>query len=157
MNATVRSPVTHVGLRSPSSFVAGPDRNTWYVNGPGSLGSITPLGAIQNYFDSRIVTPTTIIRRNSELWFTDYGANAIGRITTNGAVTLWADTVKILHPFVLALGPDGNLWYTAQNLVGRFNPSSATVTTFAHTGDGRGIAASPTDSALWFANQAVTA
>ena len=45
------------------------------------------------------------------LWFTNYGNNSIGRITTTGAVTNYTGT-GISLPFGITAGPDGALWFT---------------------------------------------
>lgn len=160
MDSMARDPVTSIGLNSPNSFTVGPDGNTWYVNGKGSIGKITPLGAITNYYDARIQNPVTLVRLGSALWFTDGGGTvtngSIGRITTSGAVTMWTDSTKILRPGGLAVGPERpypNLWYTGSNLIGSFNPLTDAATRYPNpAGDASNIVASPTDSALWFTN-----
>ncbi len=45
------------------------------------------------------------------LWFTDGGANAIGRITTAGAITEFPISVSSGAAFITT-GPDGALWFT---------------------------------------------
>ena len=61
--------------------------------------------------------------------------------------------VGVTGPYALAVGPDNRLWFTAVNQIGRFDSGTKTVTLFANPGDdATGIAASPTDHSLWFAN-----
>src|SRR5712691_6897428 len=48
---------------------------------------------------------------DGNLWFTDYGQIAIGRITTSGAITEFP-IPQGSQPEGITLGPDGNLWFT---------------------------------------------
>jgi virginiamycin B lyase len=153
---TSGNPVTQIGLDTPQSLVVGPDGNTWYVNGAGSIGKVTPTGAITNYYDVRLVHPWSIVTRGTSLWFTDYGARAIGRITTAGTVTMYplpGVPGNYPGPYDLANGPDGRLWFTAGNEIGKFDTGTQDVTRFPVTGSFGGIAASPSDHALWVTNQ----
>ena len=54
------------------------------------------------------------------LWFTNYGNNSIGRITTAGVVTNYTDP-GISEPAGIAAGPDGAMWFTnsGNNSIGR--------------------------------------
>jgi virginiamycin B lyase len=46
------------------------------------------------------------------LWFTEFGGEKIGRITTGGAFTeLRLPNTSAQHHGITA-GPDGNLWFT---------------------------------------------
>jgi virginiamycin B lyase len=50
------------------------------------------------------------------LWFTDGAENAIGRITTNGAITEYGTGITSgSYPNGIATGPDGALWFTEAN------------------------------------------
>ena len=53
------------------------------------------------------------------LWFTEIGANKIGRITTLGVVTN-EFTVPTANsdPVFISVGPDGALWFTEQTGTG---------------------------------------
>ena len=83
------------------------------------------------------------------LWFTDYD-NAIGRITTAGAVTLYPGPTG--PSYAITTGPDGALWFTEYLFnIGRMT-TSGTVTEYQVTTDVSnlfGITAGP-DGALWF-------
>ena len=64
------------------------------------------------------------------------------------------------HPYGIAAGPDGNLWFTSQNAIGRITPTGAiteyrlpTAASFLIQG---GIAAGP-DGNMWFTEPAVRA
>lgn len=56
---------------------------------------------------------------DGNLWFAT--SNGIGRMTTGGAVDLFAGTV----PRVLLGGPDGNIWFTSDVGIGWVTPSGA--------------------------------
>ena len=64
------------------------------------------------------------------LWFTNYGNNSIGRITTSGAVTNYTGP-GIGDPDQIVAGPDGALWFTNldNNSIGRIT-TSGTVTNY---------------------------
>ena len=65
------NPFTQIGLDTPLSLAVGPDGNTWYANGAGSIGKVTPTGVITNYYDARIVNPLAIVTKGTSLWFAD--------------------------------------------------------------------------------------
>ena len=48
---------------------------------------------------------------DAALWFTDYGNNSIGRITTTGKITTYTGG-GINGPDDITAGPDGALWFT---------------------------------------------
>jgi hypothetical protein len=89
------------------------------------------------------------------VWFTEVGANQIGRITPTGTITEFpvSSAGALLEEEKIAAGSDGNLWFTEKgiNSIGRITtdgvitefpiPSSAT--------DPDGIASGP-DGDLWF-------
>jgi virginiamycin B lyase len=60
------------------------------------------------------------------LWFTEEGANKIGRIATNGTITQFTVPTAAAGVGGIATGPDGNLYFTEfkANKVGRFNPNT---------------------------------
>jgi len=49
---------------------------------------------------------------DSALWFTEFGADKIGRITTAGTITEFRGATRGAVPSALAAGPDGSVWYT---------------------------------------------
>jgi len=90
------------------------------------------------------------------LWFADYYANAIGRITTAGVVTEFTAGMSVnAGPYGIAAGPDGNLWFTERGIhsgIGRITPAGV-ITEFS-SGVTAGsqpyqIVAGP-DGNLWF-------
>ncbi len=90
------------------------------------------------------------------MWFTERNANMIGRIsgTTPGATTEFPLAGGATSPDLIVVGPDGALWYTQSNSVGRMPPANpAGVQTFGGIGiiQARGIAVGP-DGNLWVAD-----
>ncbi len=87
---------------------------------------------------------------DGNLWFTEYGANQIGRITPDGDVTEFAIPTAGSEVQMITAGPDGNLWFTefGANKIGRITPDGE-VTEFPAGGNPWGIAAGPDDN-LWF-------
>ena len=49
---------------------------------------------------------------DGNLWFTEYLAGKIGRITPAGVITEYDLPVAGAFPSAIAVGPDGHLWYT---------------------------------------------
>src|SRR5437667_299854 len=49
---------------------------------------------------------------DGNLWFTETGANAIGRITPAGVITEFPIPTANSSPWAITAGPDGNLWFT---------------------------------------------
>ena len=72
---------------------------------------------------------------DGNMWFTEPGANRIGRITPTGVVTEFSAGISRRSlPLGIAAGPDGNLWFTETgfcseegcvggNRIGRITPS----------------------------------
>lgn len=62
---------------------------------------------------------------DGNIWFTNQG-NSIGRVTSDGDVTMFSDP-EIHNPVSIVAGPDGNLWFTngwAETAsVGRITPT----------------------------------
>jgi streptogramin lyase len=94
---------------------------------------------------------------DGNLWFTEYTANKIGRITPSGTVTEFTITTPAdSAPRQIAPGPDGALWFTefSAGEIGRIT-TSGTITSYPLPGvDGptagpRGIVAGP-DGNIWF-------
>jgi virginiamycin B lyase len=87
------------------------------------------------------------------LWFTEIGANAIGRITTAGSVAAYPLPNADSQPAGITAGPDGALWFVEQygNRIGRIT-TAGVITEYAvptAASYPMGIAAGP-DGALWF-------
>jgi len=74
----------------------------------GSFTEYKPLTAGSG--PNRIVTGS-----DGALWFTEYIANKIGRLTTAGAFTEYTVPTAASQPTGIAAGPDNALWFTERN------------------------------------------
>jgi uncharacterized repeat protein (TIGR03803 family) len=154
------------GIDNPWSLTTDPDGSVWFTNQDNnSIGSITATGVVTNYPAPGASIPWGIVPGpDNSLWFTNWG-NTPGEVSPNygsigkinpltGAVTIF-DNVNVSMPFTLAVGPDGNLWFTnsMDSTIGRLTPSGQ-FTTFSDPSicAPAGIAAGP-DGNMWFTNQ----
>jgi streptogramin lyase len=90
---------------------------------------------------------------DGNLWFTEYLAGKIGRITPEGIVTEFAIPTPDSKPWGIVAGNDGNLWFTefGTGKIGSITPSGAVTEFTIPSGDGfpNGITVGP-DNNLWF-------
>jgi streptogramin lyase len=95
----------------------------------------------------------TALGSDGNVWFTEFDANKIGKITPSGVVTEFTIPTANSDPEGIAAGPDGNLWFTETlgNKIGRITPAGV-ITEFpiptAKSG-ASGITAGP-DGKMWF-------
>jgi virginiamycin B lyase len=105
------------GVTTPSSLVAGPDGNVWFVDsGTDMIGKITPAGQVTEYADAANpgMSPLSLVRgSDGNLWFSDTGSTkAIGRVTPAGQITEF--TTGLLAggaPTEMTEGPNGTVWF----------------------------------------------
>src|SRR3954471_3629927 len=143
--------VDAVGL---GSITRGPDRAMWFtVAERASIGRIASDGHVE-YFSGGIsrVPPTIVTGQDGDLWFSEDGR--VARITPAGVVTEFrAGLRRSASPGDLAVGPDGNVWFTdSRGAIGRITPSGAIREFPVGRVEGEGpeaISAGP-DGALWF-------
>jgi streptogramin lyase len=139
----------------PFHIVRGPDGNLWFTVFEGSIGRITPQGAVTEF-------PTNIpgsspqgiaLGPDGNLWFTDTGTNSIGRMTTTGFVTEFPVPSANANLIGIALGADGNLWFAEDdaNKIGRITPEGV-VTEFPVPTSNAGLPflANGPDGNIWF-------
>jgi streptogramin lyase len=162
--------------RGPFGITAGRDGNMWFtMSDPGEIGRITPKGTVTEFRVPDIGMSYGIAAGpDGNVWFAGEEGK-LGLITPRGTITEFAIPAgysrppfgidpssqanpwfkhDVSHPFAIAAGPDGNLWYTdnTSNIrqIGRITPRGA-VTEFAVPTAGTllGITAGP-DGNLWF-------
>jgi streptogramin lyase len=79
---------------------------------------------------------------DGNMWFTDGGTPAIGKITPDGKVTEYkAGMTRGARPYAIAAGPDGNMWFSDEcGGIGKVTPNGK-ITEYSI--DGISTAASP--------------
>jgi virginiamycin B lyase len=91
---------------------------------------------------------------DGNLWFTDYSADKIGRITPAGAVKEFPTLTPGGGPESVVTGPDGNLWFgeTLAVRIGRMTPAGGVTEFIEPTRNAYpyGITAGP-DGNIWYA------
>ena len=70
------------------------------------IGTITEFPVLTGGSGPAGITPGP----DGNVWFTEFYANNIGKITPSGSVTEFPVTTAGSQPFGIAAGPDGNLW-----------------------------------------------
>ena len=99
------------------------------------MGNINTNGTVTNIYQLPVPgsEPSSItVGPDGALWFTEFLANKIGRITTNGVITEFPipfnpDLLTNVAAFGIILGPDNNLWFSEYNdvagSIGRLTPA----------------------------------
>jgi streptogramin lyase len=114
-----------------TGICAGPDGNIWFSKaakttlvgdtGQGKIGKMTPSGVVTQFPLPAPVVEAFDIRQgpDSALWFAEPRVSRIGRVTTTGGfseVPIPADSAgNLLDLKAITDGPDGNLWFTAND------------------------------------------
>jgi virginiamycin B lyase len=117
---------------APGNITPGPDGALWFTGGGGTdvLGRITTTGVMTlfplpiyprpTYNNYNNLEPNSITRGpDGALWFTAARVNVLGRMTTQGSVSLYtlppvAVADDNFRAASVALGPDGALWIGSQ-------------------------------------------
>ena len=115
---------------NPSSITRGPGNALWFVaNDSGRhIVRIDSTGRMQGHrvpVGSRAQGIT--LGRDGALWFTDAGANKIGRMTSTGGVTEFSVPTQNAGLTGICQGPDGALWFIedSANKVGSVTTSGS--------------------------------
>jgi streptogramin lyase len=106
----------------PTDITAGPDGNLWF-----------PLAHM-----------------GTNTHFSDF----MGRITPDGVLTLFPipESDTLVTSMRITAGPDGNLWYSGEGIIGRMT-TSGIVSVFALAGYSNAITSGP-DGNVWFTEEA---
>jgi streptogramin lyase len=159
--AVFGQPVTLSAVVSPTPPATGfPLGSVTFNNNGVSIGSATlqtPFSISEFSVPTGTSQPVGVAAgSDGRLWFTEFNANKIGRLTTAGAFTEFTVPTAGSGPQYIAAGPDGNLWFTEfnGNKIGRITTAGAitefTVPTAGSSPDG--ITAGP-DGNLWFTEE----
>ncbi len=140
----------------PYSITKGPDAALWFIaNDAGRhIVRIDSTGKMQGHPVPAGSRPEWLtLGSDGALWFTDAGANKIGRMSATGAVTEFSVPTPNAGLTGICQGPDGKLWFLedAANKVGTVTTAGsfheyAIPTPYSGA---FGIVAGP-DGALWF-------
>ena len=108
----------------PGAITAGPDGNMWFTEGvgdwntmAGGIVKITPAGVMTTYSVDEHSHPRHItVGPDGNLWFTETLVDRIGKISTKGVFTSYADPqLWGTAPYGITAGPDGRIWFTEYN------------------------------------------
>jgi streptogramin lyase len=154
-----------------AGIALGPDGNLWFTEAS-SIGRVTPSGKITQFPipPSEVIFPTPppvfgsspyriTAGPDGNLWFTEWLADKIGRITPSGTITQFQIPTAESHPYGITAGPDGNLWFVEEHgdKIGRITPSGA-ITEFRtptrDAGPSYGITTGR-EGNIWFTEEAV--
>jgi streptogramin lyase len=129
--------VVNTGLtNTPREIAMGPDKNLWYTEDGGEIGTI--VGTTPKEFAlAKGVTPNGITRAAGLLWVCDLGGDAIYSVTTKGVATRYALPAGT-HPNYITSDANGKLWFTAEGKaeVGTFAPATPKSITYTYLGSG---------------------
>lgn len=136
-------------------MVAGPDGNLWvtasFVNKIFKLNTAGELLAEYTMPTAESRPVGMVVGPDGAFWFVLNGANAIGRMTLDGAITEYAIPTAESFPIRITVGPDNALWFTMYraNKVGRISLTGE-ITEFAVPDMGPVGITTGADGAIWF-------
>ncbi len=129
----------------PGAVATGPDGNVWFTT-PTTIRRLNPNGSVSIFPTSFKNIQDIQVGPGNWLGFAAYSSQAIGKITTDGAVT----TIPLPeHSYHLAISPDGTMWAGAPSHVYRISPAGA-VSTVTDADGGTALAVAP-DGSVWAA------
>jgi virginiamycin B lyase len=152
-----------VGAPLTGGMAVAPDGAIWFTSAY-QIGRLAPQGSVTLYdvdTDFPELSPGLVAALDGSIWFVD--REQIGRLSPVEEVTDYTLPNEHANPEGIAIGPDGNVWFTEYlgNAIGRIIPSGE-ITEFplAPPESGavsnpigiRGIAAGP-DGNLWFTEE----
>src|ERR1700722_2880101 len=123
-------PISTIIRGSLEGMAPGPEGSMWFVQATGYqqpwglIERMSPDGLLTGIFTTSIrpFYPTSIVSGpDGNMWFTDVAYNRevpdkIGRITPAGAIVEFPipgpTSLNFVGPSAIAVGPDGNLWFT---------------------------------------------
>jgi streptogramin lyase len=123
-------------LRPPlglGGLTAGPDGNVWFTQvfnlphgdgEPGGLiGRLSPSGALTQFGAAPAAIGAPVTSAGGNVWFAaNSGHVALDRVAPSGEIAEFGKGL-VGVPSDLVAGPDGNVWFTAQQSIGRVMPS----------------------------------
>lgn len=142
---------------SPQDLALGPGGAVWITlarddkKAPGAIARLTPNGKLETFAAGLTGSPRAITPGwDGAMWFTEPGADRVGRITADGRVEEFAAAGG---PTGIVAGWDGAMWFTAREgaigritLTGAIGETSLGLERDAQPGE---LTRGP-DGALWF-------
>jgi len=136
----------------PTGITTGPDGKLWFADmGVNALRSISTSGDLGTSVSGLNNPREVVTGSDGNLWVSEGNANAISRISPAGSTTRFSLPSSTFAPNGVALGRDGNVWFTSFTAIGKITPSGA-ITLFAPPTEGSwpfDITSGP-DGNLWF-------
>jgi virginiamycin B lyase len=154
---------------TPWGITAGPDGKVWFTDSTSNqVQSLTPGASTPNPPINVGSSPEGIVSAAGQLWFTETGANAIGRINPTTGQYLGHIPVPTPNsgPQSITYDPANGLIYFTEGLAGKIgslNPATGaisdniTLSNSASTPIPNGITYSPADHKIWFVEQVAKA
>jgi virginiamycin B lyase len=99
----------------PDQITLGPDRELWFTEySTGLIGQSPATGPcrITEHNIGIAGNPVDIISHAGKLWLTEFFADRVGVIDTQGNVTSWVTLPTGSRPANLAAGPKNGVWFT---------------------------------------------
>ncbi|HEY7123759.1 MAG TPA: hypothetical protein VH540_07375 [Ktedonobacterales bacterium] len=108
-------------------MIQGPDHNLWFTDPKaGMVGRITPSGVITTYDGKANSDPRDLLAAlDGSIWFLDSAQQALGHIPLGGQLAFYPLHSPMSINSSLTVGPDGNLWVTLYNQIGRVTAAGA--------------------------------
>jgi streptogramin lyase len=107
---------------TPGAITTGPDGALWFTGAPGEIGRMTTAGVVTEFsapssFGAGFLPPPSAqaitVGPDGALWFIG-DDHQIGQITTAGVFSEFTVPGNFDHIADLALGPNGDLWFSEQ-------------------------------------------
>jgi len=144
----------------PAGITVGPDGNLWFLEtNARKIAKVTTSGGITEYPANGYPWFGIIAGPDGNLWFPylfarSCACSAIGRITTSGTISVFPTTTPSSSPEDVAVGSDGNIWFTenAVSKIGKMSTAGvalAEYTTKTAPSNLSAITSGP-DGNLWF-------
>jgi streptogramin lyase len=145
---------------APSGITAGPDGNLWLLETNAyKIAKVTTSGVITEYAGNGYSWFGIISGPDGNLWFPYIYANscecsAIGRITTSGTISVFPTATPSSEPVDVAVGSDGNIWFTESGVskIGKMSTAGVTLAEYPTKTKPSNLSAitSGPDGNLWF-------
>lgn len=108
-------------------MILGFDHNLWFTDPQARMvGRITPSGEITTYDGKAKTNPRDLLAApDGSIWFRDDAQQALGHIPLGGQLAFYPLHAPMSVNSSLTIGPDGNIWVTLYNQIGRVTAAGA--------------------------------